>query len=173
MLPRFVTPFLVSALILIPSQRLAADEPTSTEKTDKAPSTHKIPTTDIINGKVEKISDTSITLKVTYQTGGNKPGSKPNPKNKPRTVVKSMTFQLGEIPPVKVVTDGPKPTRTTGSFSDVKVGDEVMMGTGQVSTKSADGKTSTQTKVTGIDVLKHSGASTTNTTPTPKKTDKN
>jgi hypothetical protein len=144
-----------------------ADEPTTppaTKTTPKDPtSTHKLQATDIINGKVDKISDSSITVKVSYQTGGSKPNQKSNTKTKPHTVVKSFTFQIGDVPPVKVVTDGAHPTRTTGSYADVKVGDLVSVGTRPVSTKNAEGKSTVQTQVTGIDVLKHPSAANTTT----------
>ncbi len=178
MLPRLTIVILMLVVIVVPAGRIAADEPTTagtTPATTTTPTTAPTPkqphATDIISAKVDKISDKSLTVKVTYQTGGGKTNGKPNPKNKLHTVVKTMTYEIGEIPPVKIVTDGAHPTRTTGSYSDVKVGDSVTVGTRPVSTKNADGKTTTHTQVTGIDVLKHPGdpATTTTTTTKPAK----
>lgn len=178
-------------VLLIPTVLVRADETTpttpATNSTTSSSTTpaHKAQATNIINGKVEKISDTSITLKVTYQTGGKAtphvnvahvsgswlprivpgPAPKPNPKAKVHTVTRTMTFEIGETPPVKIVTDGPNPTRTTGAYSDIKVGDLAMVGTHPVSVKTDDGKTTSHTQVTGIDVLKHPGATTTTTKP--------
>jgi hypothetical protein len=180
MTPRLAAILLMLAAYVVSVGGIAADEPASPGTASTTPSTttttpsstttptHKPSTTNVINAKVEKISDTSLTVKVTYQTGGNKPNEKPNPKNKVHTVVKSITYQIGEIPPVKIMTDGAHPTRTTGSYADVKVGDMVTLGTGPASIKTADGKTTTHTQITGIDVLKHP-ATTTTTTAKPSK----
>jgi hypothetical protein len=192
-------PLLTLTAMALPIGRASADEPTSpaTTASTTASSTtsipaHKIATTNVLNGKVEKISDTSMTIKVTYHTGTGKgphhsnvghvtsgwlpyarvgPSSSSNPKVKSHTVTQLLTYQIGEIPPVKVVTDGAHPTRTTGSYADVKVGDLVMIGTGPAHLKNADGTSTTKTQVTGIDVLKHPGAATATTTTT--KTGKN
>jgi hypothetical protein len=194
---------LAACIALVPIARILADDPpasstssssTTTAGTSTTTTTTKKPqASDIINGKVDKISENSITLKVTYQTGGKPthhhanvahvagswlphivpgPAPKPNPKAKVHTVTRTMTFEIGEIPPVKVVTDGQHPTRTTGSYSDVKVGDLVMVGTRPVSVKDGEGKSTTHTQVTGIDVLKHPGTTNTTTT-TPAKPPQN
>jgi hypothetical protein len=184
---------LVLGAFLNPTKSVVADEPPTTPTTPSTTTTttpvHKPQATNIINGKVDKISENSITIKVTYQTGKPTvhhanvahvsggwlprivpgPAAKPNPKSKVHTVTHTMTFEIGEIPPVKVVTNGPNPTRTTGSYTDVKVGDLVMVGTRPVSVKSGEGTSTTHTQVTGIDVLKHPGTTTTTTTAKPPK----
>jgi hypothetical protein len=196
---------LAVCIALVPMTSVLADDPpaSSTSSSSTSPTgtstsaatttTKKPQASDIINGKVDKISENSITLKVTYQTGGKPthhhanvahvggswlphivPGPAPHPNHKAKvhTVTRTMTFEIGEIPPVKVVTDGPHPTRTTGAYSDVKVGDLVMVGTRAVSVKDGEGKGTNHTQVTGIDVLKHPG--TQSTTPaTPAKPPQN
>jgi hypothetical protein len=191
-----IVPLVLGAL-LMSTAGLFADDPTTTPGT--TPDTTKPSTTDsttthkyhkatnIINGKVDKISENSITLKITYQTGkpnvhhANQahisggwlprivpgPAPRPNPKARVHTVTQSITYEIGEIPPVKVVTDGPHPSRTTGAYTDVKVGDLVTVGTAPLSTKTGEGKTTTHVQVTGIDVYKHAGAANTPTTPKP------
>jgi hypothetical protein len=179
MIGRHTTFLVVIGASLVSNALLVADEtptPPSNTTPGTTPSTTNTTTqknkaTNIITGKVDKISNTSITLKATIQTVVSKPTAK-NPKGKVKTTTQTMTFEIGEVPPVKIVTDGSKPTRTTGSFSDVKVGDMVEIGTSPVKTTTSDGKATSHTQVTGIDVLKHLGASsttkTTTTTPANK-----
>ncbi|HEV3383997.1 MAG TPA: hypothetical protein VG097_04240, partial [Gemmata sp.] len=123
--------FLALGVILIPSIKVVADEPETTSKsttpststTTTSTPTHKPSATNIINGKVDKISENSMTIKVTYQTGKPThhhvnvahvshswlprivpgPAPHPNPKARVHTVTQTMTFEIGEIPPVKVV----------------------------------------------------------------------
>jgi hypothetical protein len=191
--------FLALGVVFVPTVQIVADEPPTTPPTTPATTTPSTTTTsttvkkpqatNIINGKVDKISENSITIKVTYQTGKPTvhhanvahvssgwlprivpgPAPKPNPKAKVHTVTQSMTFEIGEIPPVKVVTNGPNPTRTTGAYTDVKVGDLVMVGTRPVSVKNGEGASTTHTQVTGIDVLKNPNATTTTTSTKPNK----
>jgi hypothetical protein len=189
--------FLALGVVLIPSIKVVADEPETTSKstspstttpstTTTTPSTsaHKPSATNIINGKVDKISENSITIKVTYQTGkptGHHvnvahvsggwlprivPGPAPitNPRARVHTVTQTMTFEISETPPVKVVTNGSHPTRTTGAYTDVNVGDLVSVGTHPVSVKNGDGASTKHTQVTGIDVLKNPGYNTSATT---------
>lgn len=151
----------------------AADEPTkpttpatTPETTTTNPSSssststeHKPATTGIFEGKVVKVSPTSITVKGTYKIA-----VKPGAKTKVHTVHETHTYEIVETPPVKIVTGGDKPTRTPGSYSDVKAGDTVEVGIGPHSVPAGDGKVNVHTRVTGIDVFKHSGDSTTVTT---------
>jgi hypothetical protein len=155
-----VTPLFFAALIVSTGHIVAGDAallvPAASTTTPSTSSPdHKHTTTSVLNGTVEKISETSLTIRVANKTCAHKTGPRPNAAAIAHPSEKSMTFQIGEIPPVKIVTEGSKPTRTTGSFSDVKVGDMVAIGTGPVKSKADDGKTTTQTQVTGIDVLKH------------------
>jgi hypothetical protein len=184
---------LLLGVVFFPTVQVLADEPTTTTATTTTtPSTtttttpaHKPQAANIVNGKVDKISENSITIKVTYQTGKPTvhhanvahvsggwlprivpgPAPKPNSKSKVHTVTKTMTFEIGEIPPVKVVTNGSHPTRTTGAYTDVNVGDLVMVGIRPVSVKGGDGTSTTHTQVTGIDVLKNPATTTTTTSP--------
>jgi hypothetical protein len=176
---------------MIASGFLKAEDPpapattTSPSDNNSTATTHYHKATDIITGKVVKKTDTSITVKVSFHVGGGKaphlttvghvtggwlphvvPGVGVGVTSKrPRTIVQTMTIHVGETPPVKVVTDGANPTRTTGSYSDVHVGDTVMVGSAPITSKDATGKSQTQVQVTGIDVLHHPGAATTATKP--------
>lgn len=160
---------------------VSADEPTTPATAQTSPGTnsttsssststeHKHSATNIVIGKVEKVSHNSISIKVSTQVL-----AKPHPNSKPtpKTVTKTLTYVVNETPPVKIVTDGSKPTRATGSYADVKAGDIVEVGTRQVAVKNADGSSKTHTEVTGIDVHKHSGTNTA-TTSTASQSNKN
>lgn len=179
-------------LFLIGDGRTSADDPpattstttpaTSTPPTSTSTSTHKLQASETITGKVVKATDTELTVRVTFHTGG-KGGAHSNlghisggwlphvvagpgpTRSKPRTITQTMTYHISQVPPVKVVTDGAHPSRSTGSYSDVHVGDTVWVGTTPVTTKNGDGSSHTQKTVTGIDVLHHQGTTTTSTNP--------
>jgi len=189
---------LILGLFVLPTPLFGAEDPpvpATTTSTNTAPAPRP-KATNILNGKVDKISDTSITLKVTYQTGGKHaahhanpaylssgwlpvivPGVAPNPtpnqNGKSHSVTRTITLEVGETPPVKVVTNGPHPSRTTGAYSDLKVGDMVTLGTGPFTIKNADGTFKKRTQVTGIDVLKHTSAQNSTTSSSNKPPAKN
>ena len=188
---------IVAAIVMIAitvGHTTAEDPPASPPATTTSPaapsSTHKLQATETITGKVVKATDSQLTIKVTYHTGG-KGGAHSNlahisggwlphlvageaahvnPKSKPRTITQTITYHIGQVPPVKVVTDGPHPSRTTGSYSsDIHVGDTVWVGTAPVTSKTADGKSRTEKTVTGIDVTHHLASTTATTTTNPSK----
>jgi hypothetical protein len=68
-----------------------------------------------------------------------------------RNVTHTLTFDINPIPPVKIDAADPA-TRKTGSYSDVKVGEMVRLGL-KPTKETTDGKSTTHTIVTGIDVL--------------------
>ncbi len=107
-----------------------------------------------------KISATSITVRGTYKVA-----KEFHHRAKVQTLHETHTYEITDTPPVKIVSGGDKPTRTTGSFADVKVGDTVEVGLGPHSVPTSDGKVSVHTRVTGIDVFKHTDATTTTAKP--------
>ncbi len=198
--------FAVAALLpAIPGGRARGDDPkpdatkpdsAATSPSTTTPPVHKPLATNVINGKVEKVSPNSITLKVMLQTvvpgkvvGGHythahmssswiphlRPGQHhpTHHVNHPhmsaphvRTMIQTMTFNFADTPPVKVVTTTPRASRTTGSYADVQRGDLVMVGLGPIKTKDGSGNSVVRNMVTGIDVLKNNQVATSNK---PKK----
>ncbi len=199
------------AMLALPPVR--ADDPPPTTPTVPAtptapattttptPSPTKVQANTAVVGKVETVSATSITLKVTTQTvtpshvvpghvvaghmepahwsGGwfghmvpahwTQPHTTAAHPGKPQVhnTTQSVTYVINDTPPVKIDAADPA-TRKTGSFADVKPGEMVRIGLGPLKEKGTDGKTTTRTVVTGIDVL----TPVPDTTADPKKAKK-